>query len=149
MKPIEGYPDYYVTEDGQVISHKGKKPRALKPGAHNNGSQIYHSVTLRKDNKSHQKLVHRLVAEAYIPNPGNKSQVNHKDRNPTNNNVENLEWTTPQENSSHANAKWHDLENILTGEKVQVLNLHKWAEENGVWDTTLHNGLIAKGWKLC
>ncbi len=149
MKPIKDYPDYYITEDGQVISHKYKKPRALKAGKLNNGSQIYLSVTLRKDNKSHQKLVHRLVAEAYIPNPENKPQVNHKDRNTTNNNVENLEWTTPQENSSHANAKWHDLENVITGERIQVLNLCKWGKENEVWDCMLHKGLTHKGWKLC
>lgn len=62
----------------------------------------YHFVALSKDNGYHNKLVHRLVAEAFIPNPNNYPCVNHKDGNKSNNSVSNLEWCTIKQNLHHA-----------------------------------------------
>lgn len=75
------------------------KERVLKPYKNSWG---YLLVDLRKDNKRYLKCVHRLVAETFIPNPENKAQVNHKDGNKLNNNIENLEWCTCSENQQHA-----------------------------------------------
>ena len=62
----------------------------------------YTVVTYTESGKQTSYYVHRLVAEAFIPNPDDKPQVNHKDGNPSNNNVENLEWVTSKENVAHA-----------------------------------------------
>lgn len=62
----------------------------------------YPTVNLDKDYKHKVEYVHRLVAEAFIPNPENKPEVNHKDANKTNNNAENLEWVTHLENVQHS-----------------------------------------------
>lgn len=62
----------------------------------------YRRINLRIDGKSTNCSVHRLVAIAFIPNPGNKPEVNHKDGVHDNNRVENLEWVTEEENRRHA-----------------------------------------------
>lgn len=62
----------------------------------------YYTVNLTLHNKTKRCYVHRLVAEAFIPNPENKPQVNHKDTNKSNNDISNLEWCTNEENIRHA-----------------------------------------------
>ena len=90
---IQDYPNYLVYDDGRVYS---KKRRIfLIPYIDRDG---YHNVILCKDGKRKYFLVHRLVAIHYIPNPENKPQVDHIDRNPSNNHVSNLRWATPSEN---------------------------------------------------
>lgn len=62
----------------------------------------YLCITLHKDGKAKSFKVHRLVAEAFIPNPDNKPTVNHKNGDKTKNYVDNLEWMTNKENTAHA-----------------------------------------------
>lgn len=81
--------DFIVFEDGRVY-----KP-AIKPSKK-------HRDYLTVSHNGETYLVHRLIAEAYIPNPDNKPYINHIDGNGNNNAVCNLEWVTPGENVKHA-----------------------------------------------
>ena len=88
-----------VTTWGRVYNTETKQ--FLKPYSHYKG---YLRVDLsNKDGKKHFK-VHRLVAQAFIPNEEGKPQVNHKDGNKHNNSITNLEWVTNRENCDHAKA---------------------------------------------
>lgn len=96
-KDIEGYEGLYqVSNLGRVKSLK--KGKILKQ--HDNGKG-YMQVGLWKNNKGKCYYVHRLVSEAFVDNPENKPQINHKDKNKTNNCVYNLEWVTCKENQHH------------------------------------------------
>ena len=96
--PIEGFPDYLITSQGRVLSLKGNKMRELKQGKLKRG---YMNVVLCKNGKGYNKRVHQLVAQAFIPNPENKTEVNHIDENKINNHVSNLEWLSHKENINH------------------------------------------------
>lgn len=91
---------YQVSNLGRITRlTKTKGLRFLNGQLNHNG---YLRVELIKNHKPHFLRVHRLVAQAFIPNPMNKPQINHKDGNKTNNCVDNLEWVTNQENCEHA-----------------------------------------------
>lgn len=97
-KPVPGYENLYlVSNRGRIYGIK--KRRLLTPAVMNKG---YMLVTLWKDNEQNSMLVHRIVAQVFISNPGNLPQVNHKDTNKMNNYVSNLEWSTCQQNILHA-----------------------------------------------
>ncbi len=96
MKDIKNYEGLYaVTEDGKVWSYKSNKFMAP---SQNNG---YLFVNLYKEHKLKKAYIHRLVAEAYLPNPNNYLEVNHVDENKDNNALSNLEWCTRQYNNSY------------------------------------------------
>jgi hypothetical protein len=108
-KDIPGYEGLYqVSNLGRVKSvdrcildttgRKQTKPSKMIAQRKRNHRYKYVSVNLYKDNKIKAHVVHRLVAQAFIPNPENKPQVNHIDENPENNRADNLEWVTAYEN---------------------------------------------------
>lgn len=98
MKEIEINKDYFVDEYGNVYSNKKNKLKQLKPILTKYG---YYEVHLYGEISKRCKI-HRLVAEAFIPNSENKPEINHIDGNKLNNNVSNLEWCTTKENMKHA-----------------------------------------------
>lgn len=96
-RDIEGYPNYQVSSEGRVKSLKYGKEKILKNIKNNTG---YLSVNLCKEGKIKHYLIHRLVAYAFMNNPDNLPQVNHKDENKTNNRVENLEYCDSRYNTN-------------------------------------------------
>lgn len=98
-KEIDGFDgDYWISNYGRLKSCKYNKNiiLSLKPNKHG-----YVEKQLFKDNQYYSKRIHRLVAIAFMPNPNNLPEVNHKDGNKQNNRVDNLEWCTPLENVHH------------------------------------------------
>ena len=109
-KPVVGYEGLYEVSNWGIIKalpkidedgHK-RKERLLKPCY---DSKKYLIVKLSKNKITKNYKVHRLVAEAFIPNPNNLPQVNHKDENKTNNVVTNLEWCDAKYNNSYGTRK--------------------------------------------
>lgn len=94
-KEIEGFENYIICTDGTVHN---KKRHNISRWKDNVG---YLQVKLSKEGKWYYKRVHRLVAEAFIPNPHNLKQVNHIDGDKTNNEVSNLEWIDNKNNTQH------------------------------------------------
>lgn len=99
MKLIDGFENYSITMSGRVINNITKMEK--KPSDNHSGNG-YMYIDLYNTGKRKRFYVHRLVAEAYVPNPHNKPYINHIDGNPKNNDYTNLEWCTPYENVEHA-----------------------------------------------
>lgn len=116
---IEKFENYEVSNLGNVRSFiKEKNGVVLKPQKNKKG---YYQVLLYKNKKPHPKRLHRLVAQAFIPNPENKPQVNHIDGNKLNNCVNNLEWCTNSENQIHAYK--NGLEKPKTQRKIRQYDI--------------------------
>lgn len=109
-KDIKGFEgSYQVSNLGNVRSVTRKvntfngfrttQGKILKPSLLKNG---YYKVDLRQNQKHKNLLVHRLVAQSFIPNPNNLPEVNHKDTNPSNNRIDNLEWCNQSHNIKYA-----------------------------------------------
>ena len=124
---IRGYPNYEISNLGRVKSlnynHTGK-PKLLK--IHQSKRTGYLCVVLWNEKKYKVKLVHRLVAENFIPNPQGFKTVNHKDECKTNNAVSNLEWCTLYYNNHYGTkaerCSQHLIDNPLITKPVYQLD---------------------------
>lgn len=132
-KIIKDYPNYAISDKGEVKSlprksEKGTrvKERILK---HDVSPSGYHRVSLCDGKNVKRFLVHRLVAEAFIPNPLNKPHINHKDNNPYNNTVNNLEWVSHSENMVHAEKQGRLKISQMKGGQVSAEIQQKKAEQ--------------------
>lgn len=113
-KPVVGYEDKYLVSNlGRVKSFWTN--RLLKPTKRKK-TEEYLRVGLWDGKKQHGISLHRLVATAFLPNPNNFPVINHKDENPTNNCVDNLEWCTQQYNTNYGH-RLEKFKKAVCGEK--------------------------------
>lgn len=97
FKPIKGLEGLYsISNLGRVRNEKFN--RILNPSLKNNG-YYYHNLSVNGKKKNF--YIHRLIAEAFIPNPYDYPVINHKDENKTNNSIDNLEWCTIEYNLNY------------------------------------------------
>lgn len=106
-KQFENYSEYVITSDGQVYSHNLKRFRILRKE-----EDGYVIIDLSANGIRKDFYVHVLVAKLFLESIEGKKEVNHKDKNKTNNNVENLEWVTPSENMFHYQQTVDKISNI-------------------------------------
>ena len=137
---INNYPEYKVSEDGRVFG----KYKELKHDITHDG---YHRVTLYKDSKPTHIGVHRLVAENFIPNPYNKSTVNHIDGDKNNNDRSNLEWCTRSENSQHAYD--HGLNRCHFTDQDRRDGIEKWVKQSSKPVRILETGQVYSSASEC
>lgn len=177
-KPVAGYEGFYeVSNQGRVrsldklrVGSNGwvnctfhVRGRILKPYRTGKG-EGYQTVELHKNGKGKNKKVHRLVAEAFLPNPDSLPEVNHIDGDKNNNSVNNLEWASGKDNIQHSyNTGLHPSGEQVRNAKltqVQVNEMRKeyrphtrglgaksLAKKYGVSATTASNILLGKKWR--
>jgi hypothetical protein len=153
-KEIAGYEGLYlISDNGDVISlpktvttpyrTTRRKSKRIKTHLRGRNGLMYVAVTLSKNGESRSYSVHRLVAEAFIPNPDNFPEVNHKDKNTTNNCVNNLEWCTRQYNIDYSKSK--QVAQYKDGKLISVYKSIKEAGKiTGIKRTGINNALT--GW---
>ena len=96
-----GFPLYDICNNGVVISLRYRGGHKEHPMSPHKDTKGYYQVGLRNNNGKKMLIVHRLVAMAFIPNPNNYKQINHKDEIKTNNHVDNLEWCDNRYNANY------------------------------------------------
>lgn len=124
-KDIENFEGYQVSDTGLVRSNKywGQFRRKNEDGllSQRTYKSGYKYVNLYKEGRMYSVKVHRLVANAFIPNPNNYPQVNHKDENVANNNVTNLEWCNAKYNMTYNNLQ--ERQHLPQKERLVLLTI--------------------------
>jgi hypothetical protein len=115
---LQEFPEYSISSNGVVSNNETGCILTTQKDKFG-----YSSVRFGRGNNRTKRMVHNLLARAFIPNPENKTQVNHIDFNPNNNSLSNLEWTTPKENVAHSmrhgrRAKKLNKDKVLTIKKL-------------------------------
>ena len=166
--PIKGYEGIYeVSNDGQVKSleretwygygYMTHKERILKATP---GKSGYVILTLSYNGARKKQLLHRILAETFIPNPKGLPHVNHIDGNKSNNSLDNLEWCTHSENIQHSfdtglspRGEGHGLSKISEEQALEVLNLMdegkyptQISRETGIKYSTVHGIYYGENW---
>lgn len=168
-RTIKDFENYEISNMGRVRS----LPHVVTQKTRNGGTAVhtyegrimtpsktkgYYKVGLPKDGRNYNKQIHRLVAEAFIPNPDNLPVVNHKDENPLNNAVENLEWCTVKYNSNYGTVRERLKEKLrnnpkkskpvaqytLDGELVKIWPSTKETGRNGYCQSSVNNCCLGK-----
>lgn len=145
---IRSVPRIITSKDGRKMKYKGK---ILTPST--DQKKKYQRVILMFNGHSATKLVHRLVADAFIENPLSLPCINHKDEDPTNNSVENLEWCTWKYNDNYGNHGQRISDNhskkvvqyTINGEKVKVFkNAFEAEKETGINASQIRSVAVGK-----
>jgi molybdenum-dependent DNA-binding transcriptional regulator ModE len=149
-REIFEFPNYSVSNLGNVKNNKTNKLMKI------NVKGGYCHISLKNETSKKSFKVHRLVASAFIPNPENKSDVNHEDKNKLNNNVSNLTWMTRKENNQHKSIGLVyssnknkpimrlNLNDEILGNYNSIEEAGQWAFENN-FTSNSHNGRNAIG----
>lgn len=142
-KKIGEFRDFLISSNGKCFSLKTKK--MLKPQKYPNGYLFY---AFKINGKQYTRLIHRLIAKAFIPNPQNKPQIDHINTIKTDNRIENLRWVNQSENNLNSITRAKRLQTLKNSDKIKH-NLRKATEaaaiknKKQVYQYTLDGKLIS------
>ena len=154
---ITGYEGLYsVSDAGEVKSHsrtvktwyrtQHRTEKLLTQFERGRDGIKYNAVALTKDGVTKYLSVHRLVAQAFIPNPNNLPEVNHIDRNTKNNSVSNLEWCTREYNEQYSHEKVVVQYSLDGDEVARYRSVTEAARKTGIGRRSIYN--VLNGWSL-
>ena len=149
-KVIENFENYEISDIGIIRKRNTQK---IKKQSEKKDGYVY--IQLCKNGKQFCKTVHRLVAKAFVENPNNLHYVNHIDRNPQNNRVENLRFATSSQNNANTNMHSNNTSGVKgvswhkTAKKYQVqISLNNKSYHLGYYDSEFEAGFVYEFFSL-